>query len=81
MSYWVGVTSAPGIMTSRPELQVETGNDASADVAIGCDEAALPGRKCCQCWSVVIIDLVTFTDLSAHQQSWYIREHDCHIKW
>ena len=50
MSYWVGVTSAPGIMTSRPELQVDTGDGVPVDVPLSRGEAALgvvplsPGR-------------------------------------
>ena len=61
MSYWVSVMSGHGIMTSRPELQVVTG-----DVPLVSSGAVLLCRKWCRCSPVVVVDLGTFTDLSKY---------------
>ena len=63
-SYWAYVTSGSGLITSRPEIQVGTGNGIPLDIPLGGGGAVLQRWKWCCCCPVVVVDVVTFIDLN-----------------
>ena len=63
------IMDGPGIMTSQPELQVDTDQGVQVDAPLGSSKAVYQHPKWC-CYSLVVVfNIVPFTDPSSNVHS------------
>ena len=81
MSYWVYVTSGPGLMTIRPELQVGTGNVSRWKfLLVAAGQCRSAGNSTVVARLSLLILALSLTSLRPHNYC-ILGEHDCNTKW